>query len=340
MSLYLGLGILGLVLIVGILNSSFKKFDKRQVKATIFLGVLGALILLLPLSWRLYTMKYGWTLFLFYPFSLGLLTSLLFNYNLPRKLSECVGVTLTSLALTMILFMLVKFEGAICILMAFPIFVLLGISGAFIGYLFRNSKGNHKCFLMLSLIILNPMMMGFESRYPKDPPLDMIRTCVVVKAPIQSVWNILTSHIEYGKNEGVLFRAGVNYPISSELIFQENKYFLKCQTKEGLLMAPVTVFEPNKRLTFRPLNTPPPMKELSIYFDIHPAHLDGHFRIQEGTFSLTSLQDGSTRLEGITLYEHEIWPTQYWRLWSHWIIDRMHRKVLSVIKERTESELK
>ena len=79
------------------------------------------------------------------------------------------------------------------------------------------------------------------------------------------------------------------------------------------------------------------MHELSPYRHIHPPHLDGYLRCKRGEFRLIELPGGRTRLEGSTWYEYDIYPQQYWILWSDLLIHRIHTRVLHHIKQLSES---
>ena len=58
-----------------------------------------------------------------------------------------------------------------------------------------------------------------------------------------------------------------------------------------------------------------------------------------GQFQLMELPGGRTRLEGTTWYRNAIWPSAYWRVWSDYIIHRIHMRVLEHIKTEAEGQL-
>jgi hypothetical protein len=78
------------------------------------------------------------------------------------------------------------------------------------------------------------------------------------------------------------------------------------------------------------------MTELSPYADLVPRHLHGYFKSQQGQFRLTRLRGDRTLLEGTTWYQHGLWPSQYWRLWSDAIVHRIHLRVLNHIRTLAE----
>lgn len=65
--------------------------------------------------------NYGWGLFVGLPFCLGLSSVLVYGYHQPRPLSQCLLVSLLSVALASAALITVAIEGLICVLMAAPL---------------------------------------------------------------------------------------------------------------------------------------------------------------------------------------------------------------------------
>jgi hypothetical protein len=83
---------------------------------------------------------------------------------------------------------------------------------------------------------------------------------------------------------------------------------------------------------------PAPMRELSPYPKIHAPHLHGYFQVDSGTFRLQALPGGRTLLEARTTYRHTIGPRAYWEVWSDYLLDAMHTRVLATIKAKAEND--
>ena len=75
---------------------------------------------------------------------------------------------------------------------------------------------------------------------------------------------------------------------------------------------------------------------MTPYGHIEPRHLHGYFVSEQGQFLLTPLPNGGTSVEGTTWYRDAIWPVAYWRLWSDYVIHRIHLRVLKHIKQAAE----
>lgn len=82
------------------------------------------------------------------------------------------------------------------------------------------------------------------------------------------------------------------------------------------------------------------MKELSIYTGVHPHHLDGFLKSRRGQFQLTKIDENKTLLVGTTWYENKMWPESYWKIWSDYIIHKIHMRVLKHIKSSSEEKYK
>ena len=91
-------------------------------------------------------------------------------------------------------------------------------------------------------------------------------------------------------------------------------------------------------LRFRVTKMPEPMQEWTFYKHVHPPHLDGYFQTTQGEFRLERLPGGRTRLHGTTWYRNDLWPAQYWKLWSDHLIHRIHLRVLKHVKQLAETD--
>ena len=60
----------------------------------------------------------------------------------------------------------------------------------------------------------------------------------------------------------------------------------------------VAVWQPQKRLEFDVLKTPPAMVKSNPFGYEHAQHLEGYFQAKRGRFILTPLPNGRTRVEG------------------------------------------
>ena len=227
-------------------------------------------------------------------------------------------------------------EGMICIIMALPILMLLVWFGAYIGF-----SMNHKKPMLnnaTTIVILALYSLGFLSfDYINEPnSLIGIKTNIVVKAPIEKVWqNVVTFDTIAEPNE-FIFKTGIAYPKNATIKGTGVGAIRYCNFTTGSFVEPITTWNEPNLLQFSVESQPVPMNELNPFWNVHPPHLDGYFRSNKGEFRLKKIANNETLLQGTTWYEVDIYPEFYWKLWSDLIIHKIHKRVLNHIKKESE----
>jgi hypothetical protein len=61
---------------------------------------------------------------------------------------------------------------------------------------------------------------------------------------------------------------------------------------------------------------------------------------QRGEFLLAPTANGGTLLRGTTWYTLDLDPGPYWRLWSDFVVHRIHMRVLRHVKALSEAAAK
>jgi len=283
---------------------------------------------------------YGWGLFVALPFCLGLFAVLSYSYHQPRAFDESIAVALLPCALIGVVLLAVAMEGLICILMAAPIAAFLALCGGMLGYTIQASywlrQGTSSA--MCAIVLLLPAIFGAEHAAKIPPPQFVVRTAIEINAPPEVVWKQVVAFSEIAPPTELLFRAGIAYPVRAEITGHGPGAVRHCVFSTGPFVEPIEIWDEPRLLSFGVTSTPSPMNELTPYGHIEPKHLHGYFVSEHGQFALTELPGGRTRLEGKTSYRNAIWPAQYWRLWSDYIIHRIHTRVLEHIKTKAEPE--
>lgn len=284
---------------------------------------------------------YGWALFVGIPFLIGFVSTLLFTAREERSFHACASVTVLSLAMAGACLVAVAMEGVICLLMAAPLAVVIGLVGCLAAWGLRRSwPGQYWSVWPAGLMILAfPGVLGLEGWIPARAPVRPVRTVLEVNAPPEVVWKHVVHFSELPPPDEWLFRMGLAYPIRAEIRGSGPGAVRHCHFSTGPFVEPIEVWDEPRRLAFRVESNPAPMQEWTPYKDVHPPHLEGHFLSRKGEFQLERTAAGSTRLTGTTWYEHRLWPDAYWRLWSDAIIHTIHRRVLRHVARLAEAEI-
>ena len=327
--------------LAAILITAAVLFFRRRPLSVFEAAGLTALLSLPLITFGVTDANYGWTLFFVVPMLSGFVSVLLYQRNsTDRQWGDIVAVSLLPVLFQGIGLLFFALEGMICMIMAAPLALAMALGGGYFAYLllawFRVAR-EHPAVLIL-LILAAPVLMGAESAADREPPVYAVRTAIEVDAPPSVVWKNVVSFHELPPPDDWLFRTGMAYPLRAEIRGTGVGAVRYCVFSTGAFVEPIEVWDEPHLLRFSVTEIPPAMHELSPWGDIHPAHLDGFLVSRRGQFLLTELPGGRTLLEGTTWYSHGLYPADYWRLWSDWIIHRIHLRVLRHVARVSEEQ--
>ena len=303
------------------------------------LGVVLTLLFLLPTVWLATTIAvaYGWSLFVGVPFCVGFFAILIYSFHQYRSLGPCIFVATLSLLCGCLLLLALAFEGLVCIIMAFPLAWTLAVCGAVLGYAIqRNSRRFSFTTQAVPLAALLCVTSLVENRLNPSPPVFRVVSEMIVNAPSDRVWPQVISFTELGPPVHWLFRIGIAYPLRAEIHGSGPGSVRHCVFSTGVFVEPIQIWDAPRHLKFSVAENPPPMEEWTPFRSVQPPHLDGFLESEAGEFRLETLPEGRTLLRGTTWYHHRMWPATYWWWWSDLTIHRIHLRVLSHIKRRSE----
>jgi hypothetical protein len=277
---------------------------------------------------------YGWTLFLTIPFSIGLTCGYYSRTLRSNKFLKTTFFLLLGLAIFSGLLVATGTEGAICILMAEGLLMLPAFLGMVSGYFIRNL---YLSTVIIFIVVLNTSFTFYDvtdSTSVESLAVEM----VIINATKEKIWKALTQPVSFSSNKNLFFEAGVTYPTSMQLNYDEKgKCFLSCQLNNGIAALAVDKLDSLRRIRFRIPNEIQTMKELTFYDSLEAPHLKGYFEASYGEFEIEPLSKDQCRLIARTQYRSRITPAFYWQLWSDYLVNTMHRHVLNDIKQLAES---
>lgn len=297
-----------------------------------FLPGLLIVILLIAGGWALLGHGfYGWTLFVLLPVAMGAVSAWIFR---PATGPQALRVGALTVVVACGFLLALGKEGLICIAMALPLGAPLGAFGAWLVYRAQSSALAARGVTMI--ILLPPASLNWDAKAP--PRVFEVRSRIEVAAAPEQVWKYVVSFPEIEAPPEWFFRAGIAYPRGTRIVGSGPGAARYCDLSTGPVVESVEIWDEPRRLEFRVLASPAPMRELSPYAEIAPKHLHGYFLSERGRFELARLPNGHTLIEGTSWYQHGLWPAEYWRWWSDAIIHRIHMRVLDHIRTLAESE--
>ena len=303
-----------------------------------------SLLITVPLGFGLGTMgaqlfrNYGWGLFVAVPFAMGFVAAWIYGLRQPRGMASSIGVACLSIVLLGGALFGLLIEGVVCLIMAAPLAFPLAAFGGYCGYRAQKSRWLYSdAPVIVSLLVLvAPGIQLTEHMASRPSPVFVVRTAIEVKAPPEQVWKQVIAFSQIPAPTDWMFRAGIAYPIRAEMHGTGVGAERHCVFSTGAFVEPIEVWDEPHLLKFSVISNPAPMEEWTPYSHIDTPHLHGFLVSEGGQFLLTPLPNGDTRLEGTTWYQHGLWPSDYWRLWSDTIIHRIHLRVLNHIRDEVE----
>lgn len=215
-------------------------------------------------------------------------------------------------------------EGAICLLMATPLYYPLLLISVMGGYrLFRSDPGR----LSISLLPLLAVGALAESRLAPPPGRGVFSDELHINAPPAAVWPHVVSFAPIPSPPDFwVFRLGLPFPVETPpgadavgrerlCVFSQNVVFRER----------VSVFEPPRRLRFDIVQQPS-----------HPELL-GHFDTHWGEFELRPEPDGTTTLIGRSSYTLHTRPYVYFDAWTRYLGRAVHLRVMENVRRLAET---
>ncbi len=282
--------------------------------------------------------NYGWGTFVAIPFTIGFVAALVYGIRGPRSFAACVGVACLAVSLLGLGLLALAVEGVFCLIMALPLALPLAAFGGTCAYFvqkLRWRQAGGPAFLS-AILLFAPGVEVVEHALARPSPVFVVRTRLDVQAPPERVWKEVVAFTRIPPPSEWIFRAGIAYPIRAEMIGTGVGAERHCVFSTGAFVEPIQIWDPPRQLKFSVASNPAPMEEWTPYKHIEPPHLHGFLISEGGQFILTLLPNGGTRLEGTTWYQHGLWPSRYWQLWSDAIIHRIHLRVLRHIRDEAE----
>jgi len=281
--------------------------------------------------------EYGWTVFLVIPFIIGFLPPFINGKLSAISKNESYRLSFLTFGLVLLGLLIFAIEGLICIAMASPLIAILVWLGSYIGFKANVGKWINPTNSTIGLLIVCASTMSFDY-FNEAENLIPVKTKVIVNSDIESVWKNVVTFDKIDAPTDWVFKTGISYPTDATIKGTGVGAIRYCNFTTGSFVEPITTWNKPHLLQFEVKEQPIPMNEFNPFWDIHPPHLDGYFKSYKGQFKLTKIGENQTELEGTTWYKVDITPEIYWKVWSDFIIHRIHKRVLNHIKIETENK--
>jgi hypothetical protein len=281
---------------------------------------------------------YGWALFVGVPLFIGFATTSLLALNRPHSFAESFWWSVLTGTVIATMFVATKKEGLICLLMFIPLALPMVALGAAIAWLLFHKKrlARARSTAALSFLIVATSIAFEPLLHTTHVPLYAAADSIVIDGTQEEIWNAMVALSDVPKPDDLFFRSGIATPQKTKIVTCAAGGLRVCTLSTGTLLERIDVWQPGVRLGWRALSTPPPMKELNPFGDADPPHLHGTYRNVRGEFALERVDTHRTRVTRRTWYEHDLYPSWYWRIWCDLGASKVHHLVLEHLRRETE----
>ncbi len=281
---------------------------------------------------------YGFILFFSSPVVAGAVAGFTYNYRRKHSGASMFGMIVAMNIVSFFVMLLAGLDGAICLIMAFPMLGPLSFAGAIVGRALATARlrpGRDERPGMIASVIILPLCLALE---PLDDhaPIHQVTTSIDIAASPDIVWNSVTHFPPIDAPLAWYFRAGIAAPLHATIDGHGVGAVRRCNFTTGTFVEPITAWHPGERLAFDVIDQPHPMREWSPFPHLHPPHLESGFVSRRGEFRLEPLPGGGTRLHGTTWYEIDVRPRLYWKSIADPMLHSIHRRVLEHIATQSE----
>jgi len=279
---------------------------------------------------------YGSALFVATPVVMGTIAGWRVNRPVYRGLTQALISGLVACIFCGGALVVFALEGIVCLAMVAPLVIILTLVGAAFGAgLARSSASSAGSVTSLAIVI--PIIGTSDANLPTHLPLYAMTSEIHVDAPPEAVWPNVVGFSDLPPPSDWLMNTGIACPLRARIEGEGVGAVRYCEFTTGSFVEPITVWDPPHTLAFNVIEQPQPMAEWSPYEVVYAPHLDNTMLSQHGQFQLIATDDGGTLLRGTTWYTLDLAPGAYWRLWSDFVVHRIHNRVLRHVKQLSEA---
>lgn len=278
---------------------------------------------------------YNYGLFLFVPFLMGFTSGTISCWKESRPRATIWVSAVLQCILASIALLVFGIEGMVCIVMAMPLVYPFVALGGFIARSMMDSYRTNPRILVTTAPVIVALGVG-SNAYNPGFVTKTESTTIIVDAPPEKIWPYLFELSDLPEPEQWIFKTGIAYTKGTRSGGRNVGDARKCLLTTGVMNETITELVPNRYMRFDVHNTPPSIKEQNPFYDIHPRHETGCFKVHWGEFKLEPISGGRTRFTGTSTYSYNIFPAEYWGLWTDTVAEQIHVRMMGEIKQRVE----
>lgn len=235
---------------------------------------------------------------------------------------------LTTCILSLLILIIIGFEGYICCLMALPLILTGMVIGAVIGYFVRGrfldtspNAGRNTSLLMVATPLLIVSANQLEKPHRSVERVEIFATTIEVAATPQETWRNIVRMPKLDGDKPFLLRIGLPVPDHCTLEGEAVGATRVCHFDQGVIGQEVTEWDEPRRFAVTTTKVTLPGRHWLRYGDAE--------------YDLEETATG-TRVTRRSMIGSKLYPHWYWRPFEAWGVESEHDFVLSSLKRAVE----
>lgn len=282
----------------------------------------------------------SWSFLLGIPMALGAITAH-FTPGDPDSWWRMVWAPFWAVMTFLVAALVFHLEGIICIVIIFPLFLVMGAIGALLYFNITDKRpGKPDKTLVVAAFALLPFLAGpLENQLANPNDFRRVENAVIINAPATVVWQHIVRVAPIAARDlghSVIDDIGFPRPVEATLTHEGVGGVRHATFERGVeFIETVDEWVPQQRLSFSIVPntaTIPPTT-----FDEHVIVGGKFFDVLRGTYELQPAGSGRTRLllhSRQRLSTHLNW---YAGLWTSYVMSEIQGRILMVLKQRCEA---
>lgn len=229
-------------------------------------------------------------------------------------------------------------EGMVCVLMALPLFLLMGLVGSVLGWASEALTRDRSPKLLGVALVLPFLFAGVEQQLPEPEAVRELTRSIHIAAPPERVWQHINFPRDIRPEElagGWAYRMGVPYPLGAWTVEPRVGGLRELRWERGVrFQEEITAYDDGRHIAWRYLFTAD---------SFPPGSLDDHIFIGGRYFDLRDTgytlvpEAGGTRLDIRVGYRISTRFNWYAQPWADFLIGDTAQTILRFYKARSEA---
>jgi len=274
------------------------------------------------------------------PLVLGCVTVYFGEWSRRRSWWFRIFMPWAPVGLLALLSLIFAWEGAICILMILPSFLVMASLGGLLYGVVQDTRGHKLSFALLAVMLMLPFVSA-PLEHQLDTPSDYrhVATQIDIAATPEAVWPEIVEVKKFRPEEhhfSWVHAMGFPRPVEATLS-HPGIGGIRRATFEGqvLFLETIDRWEPLKALSFNIAADPDSIPQTTL--DEHVTVGGPFFDVLKGTYEIEPLGPGRVRLHLRSDYRLTTPFNFYSSLWTDFIMRDIQNYILGIIQKRSES---